>query len=101
MGGTIGFFVICGISFILSIQFPYLGKMLMNPFVLMITALSGAFLGKKIEENGKITIHDVKESIQDGVKATFYWFFIWIAIALVFVAVVYFFKVLNFMPTNY
>ncbi len=73
----------------------------MNPFVLMIIVLSFVFIGSKIEENGKITIDDVKEAIKDGTGMTFYWFAIWIAIGLACFAIVCFLKILNSMPTNY
>ena len=101
MGGTIGFFISGGTIVILSINFPCLRKILMNPFVLMAIVLSAAFIGNKIEENGKITIDDVKQSIKDGTGVTFYWFAIWIAIGLVCFAIIFFLKILNSMPTNY
>ena len=101
MGGTIGFFVGGGIVFILSINFPELGKIFMNPIVFMIIVVFSGIIGSKIEENGKITTSDVKEAVKGGVGITFGWFAIWIAIGLAVVAVVYFFKILNYMPTNY
>jgi len=101
LGGTIGFFVGGGIIFILSLSFPSFGKIFMNPIIFMIIVVFSAFIGNKIEENGKITTNDVKEAVQGGVGITFAWFAIWIAIGLVFVVIAYFFKILNFMPTNY
>lgn len=101
MGGTIGFFVGSGIVFILSINFPDFGKIFMNPIIFMIIALFSAFIGNKIEENGKITTSDVKEAVKGGIGITFAWFAIWIAIVLAVDAVVYFLKILNSMPRNY
>ena len=87
--------------FLLSMNFHNLGEIFGNPIVFMIVAVFSAFIGNKIEENGKITASDAKEAIKDGVGVTFGWFAIWIVIGLGIGAVVYFFKILNFMPKNY
>jgi len=73
----------------------------MNPIIFMIIVVFSVLIGNKIEENGKITTGDVKEAVKGGVGITFGWFAIWIAIGLAAGGVVYFFRILNYMPTNY
>jgi uncharacterized membrane protein len=101
LGGTIGFFATGIPILLLSILWPSIGELLMNPILFMVLCMAGVFIGNSIEKKGKISTGDVKKAIKEGVVFTFGWFTIWFGIGLVFFLIVFILKLMNSMPRNY
>jgi flagellar biosynthesis protein FlhB len=101
LGGTIGFLVGIISVGIISILFPNSRDLLTNPIILMIIVVTTGLIGNSIEEKGSLSANNIKEAVKGGVFVTFSWFAICIGIGLVIAAIVFFFKILSFMPRNY